>query len=377
MAPLRIENGRLDIDWSTIGLIASRYVGLKVEDGRATAAIDTDIKFIVTAGIVCAANAPRYELVLHASGESTGKASDAASRDLPIAVRIAEKDAQTAGGALRGDLSVSGRPSKNGDAYDVSDMSLNLDSPTCLALYAMNRKTREFRLKFKEERVLKNDLSITQSNNLLIIRLESTDVGAGFDFTQKPNGEAELSFNQGIAKRFVRAAGLHELTQKYMAEMQLNFFRPLSDAGVQIALSPELPVTMAAAAAGFSDPLPEHAKKADALIQAIAEAATPEDRARAVTDLTRFFPQAIFRVAQAAGSTRDPLLKAALQKVIAAHPGIAAAMPFVKLHKLHEDREYLFDIFEHVPLLKDAARARLAVLYGKDYGDDPEVWKKK
>jgi hypothetical protein len=114
---------------------------------------------------------------------------------------------------------------------------------------------------------------------------------------------------------------------------------------------------MAAATTGFSDPLPDAVKKADALIDAISTAPTPEDRAKRVTELTRFFPQAIFHVTQAAQLTGDATLKAALQKAIDGHPGIARALPSVKAQKLHEDNEYLFDIFEHVPLLKDAARA--------------------
>jgi hypothetical protein len=35
--------------------------------------------------------------------------------------------------------------------------------------------------------------------------------------------------------------------------MQLMFVRPLGELGVQIALSPELPVVMAAATTGFSN----------------------------------------------------------------------------------------------------------------------------
>ena len=375
MAPLRVENGRLGVDWSAIGLIAARHAGVKPDGERWVSAIDTDVKFVVNASQSGDANAPEVQIVLHADGgSSTAKASDEKSRDLPISVHIVQK---SDAGGLRGELSTHGRPSKDGQSYDASEMKLNLDSPTCLALYAMNGKTREYRMKFKEERILKLDLSITLTGNMLLIRFENTDIGTGFDFTQQPNGEVALSYSQGEAKKLARAADFHDLIQKFTPELQLNFFRPLSDVGVQIALCPDLPVVMAAAATGFSDPLPANAKKADALIKAIADAALPAERAKAVTDLARYYPQAIQRIAQAAEKAQDPNLKAALQKAIAAHPGIARALPYVKTHLLHEDRDYLFDIFEHVTLLKDAARARLAILDGKDLGDNPEDWKKK
>ena len=378
MAPMRIENGRLSIDWGTVGLIAARHAGVTGEGGRISAAIDTDVKFLVSAatpGNTSATGAPEFQLILHADGGSpAGRSPDEAARDLPISVRIVENGVA---GGLRGEFTVHGKLSKDGQSYDASEMKLNLDSSTCLALYAMNRKTREYRMKFKEDRILKMDLSISDTNNILLIRMENTDVGTGFDFSQKPNGEAELSYSQGETKRLVRASGFHELIQKAAAEMQVNFFRPLSDAGVNLALCPDLPVVMAATVTGFSDPLPESTKKADALIKSVAEAATPVDRAKAVTDVTRYFPQAIQRITQAMEKTDDPNLKAALQKAIAAHPGIARALPYVQLHKLQNDREYLFDIFEHVPLLHDAARARLIIVIGKDFGDNIEDWKKK
>ena len=376
MAPLRIENGRLGIDWGGIGIAPAKIAGVVTADGKSTSTIDTDIKFIVTASVAGAGKQPQFELVLHAKGGSLAPKPGADARDLPLSVAIQEKDA-AANKVLRGELTVRGRLSQNGESYDASEINLNLDSANCLALYSMNRKTRDFRLKFKEERILKADLTITHNNNLLIVRVENTDIGTGFDFTQQPSGEAELSYSDGEAKRFVRAASFHELLQKNAAEVQLNFIRPLGDLGVQIALSPDLPVVMAAAATGFSEPNADTVKKADGMIDAIAAAPTPEDRARRVTELARFYPQAIFHISLVAQSTQDATLKAALQKVVAAHPGIARALPYVKIQKLHEDRGYLLEIFENAPLFKDAARARLAILFGRDYGDDVENWKKQ
>ncbi len=377
MAPMRIENSRLSIDWGSVGLIAARHAGIQVAGDRTVSSIDADVKFVVSAATAANAtgNAPEFQIVLHADGGSpAGRSPDDAARDLPLSVRIVEKGAGT--GGLRGEFSVHGKLSKSGESYDASEMKLNLDSSTCLALFNLNRKTREFRMKFKEDRILKMDLSISESNNILLIKMENTDVGTGFDFSQKPNGEVELSYSDGENKRMIRATGIHELVQKNAADMQLHFFRTLSEAGVNIALCPDLPVVMAAATTGFSDPLAANVQRADGLIKSIAEAESPITRARAVTDLTRYYPQAIFHVTQAAEKATDPNLKAALQKVISAHPGIASAMRYVQFHKLQNDREYLFDIFEHVPLFKDAARARLAIQLGKDFGDNPDDWKK-
>ena len=373
LAPLRIDDGKLGVDWGSIGIIPARHAGIKNGDGRVSSTIDTDVKFLVTAGVPGRAKAPEFELAIHAKGGSQAAQAGADARALTISVELQQKGAA----GLRGEMSAHGRVSPNGEAYDASDMTLHLDSATCLALFSMDRKTRELRLRFKEEKILKADLNISQSNDLLIIRVENTDQGTGFDLTQKSNGEAELTYNQGEAKRFARGTNFRDLLQKHTAEVQLNFIRPLGELGVQIALSPELPVTMAAATTGFSEPLPEVIKTADGLINSIADAPSPEERAKRVTELTRFFPQAIFHVQEAARNAGDPMLKAALQIAIDGHPGIARALPYVKSHKLHEDREYLFDIFENVPLLKNGARARLAVLLGKDYGDDIEAWKKQ
>jgi len=373
MAPLRVENGHLAIDWGGIGIVPAKIAGVSTVDGKATSTIDTDVKFIVTASVVGAGKQPEFEIVLHAEGGALARKAGADARELPLSVALQEKE----GKGLRGELTVHGRLSQNGDSYDANDMTLNLDSASCLALYSMNRKTRDYRLKFKEEKILKADLTITHNNNLLIVRVENTDVGTGFDFTQQPNGEAELSYSDGEAKRFVRAASFHELCQRNTAEVQLNFIRPLGELGVQIALSPDLPVVMAATTTGYSEPNAETVKKADSMIDAIATAPSPEDRARRVTELTRFYPQAIFHVNLVAQTTQDATLKAALQKVIAAHPGIARALPYVKIQKLHEDRDYLLDLFENAPLFKDAARTRLAAILGKDYGDDVENWKKQ
>lgn len=373
MAPLRIDEGKLGVDWGSIGIIGAKHAGITTAGGRASSTIDTDVKFLITAGVPGAGKAPEFELVLNAKGGSSALQAGGDARALPISVGLKQKGAE----GLRGELTVRGRLSQNGESYDASDITLNLDSSTCLALYTMNRKTRDFRLKFKEEKILKADLSITQNNDLLIVRVENTDVGTGFDLTQKSNGEAELSFSEGEAKRFVRGASFRELLQKHTMEMQLNFIRPLGELGVQIALNPDLPVTMAAATTGFSEPRPDVSTKADEMINGLADAPSPEERAKRVTELARFFPQAIFHIREAAENSRDPNLKAALQRAIEAHPGIARALPYVKAQKLHEDREYLFDIFENVPLFKDAARARLTVLLGKDYGDDIEAWKKQ
>ena len=380
MAPLRIVDGRLDIDWTSVGIVPAKVAGLVETNGTYSSQISSVVKFNIAlpapAGATRATQSD-FDIMLNIEGGTRKLQSlDAALKpgEIPIVANISEKDPT---GLLHGFLRARGVPARGNADFDFSEIKLNLDSATCLLVYELNRQKREFNLRFKEERVLEYNLSITQSLNILLIHFENLNANGGFNFTQKPHGEVELSYDKGATKAFVRGENLRDAIQKHAAEIQMNFLRPLADAGVQIALSIDLPVVMAAATTGFSEPLPEIAKKADALISAIAISATAEERARAVTELTRFYPQAIYHVFQASEKETNPDLKTVLKRVIAAHPGIIRAVPFVLAKKIHEDRAYQFDLFEHAPLFKDAARARLAVLLGKDYGDNPDAWKGK
>lgn len=379
MAPLRIVEGRLDVDWTVVGRVDAKVAGVGPEGGKGVIKISRDVKFAI-ATPNAAANAPAAEVLLHIEGGSANAAAYAppGPGDVALVCNITEKDA--AAGSLRGFLRARGALSRDGSgALDVAAMNLNMDSPTCVSIYELNRQAQELTLKFKEEKVLKFDLSITQTKNSLLIHYENLDAHGAFEFTQMQNGEVELTFDKeekGGAKGTIRGASLKDMIQHFTPVAQVSFLRPLSDAGVQIALSPDLPVVMAAATTGFSEPLPEVAKKADALITAIGFAITPEERARAVTELTRLYPQAIYHIFHAAEKETNADVKAALKKVLLAHPGIMRAVPYVQANKLHEDRAYLFELFEQAPFFKDAARARLAVLLGKDYGEKVEDWKK-
>jgi hypothetical protein len=295
-----------------------------------------------------------------------------------VAARRAALDIIRAEGGigLGGQFKALGNMAADGLNFEATRMKLNLDSDTCLALYDVDARKRTLDFKFKEERALRFDLSMSLERNILLIHYETTDVNQGFDFTQKPGGEAELTYDQGTEKRTIRGDNLRELIQANPADVQLNFLRTLSECGVRLALSPDLPTVMAAATTGFSDPGPAAAQEADARIKAVELAASPEERARAVTDLTRIVPQAIFRIQTAARNEADANVKVALEKALAAHPGIARALPYVQAQRLQNDREYLLTILEKVPLLKDAARARLTALVGKDFGDDPTAWRK-
>lgn len=97
MAPMRIENGRLSVDWGAVGLIAARHAGVSDTGDRAHSTIDKDVKFLVRATTGGTADTPQFELTLHASGGSPQNLSaDDAARDMPISVGISENQPRAA-----------------------------------------------------------------------------------------------------------------------------------------------------------------------------------------------------------------------------------------------------------------------------------------
>jgi hypothetical protein len=219
-------------------------------------------------------------------------------------------------------------------------------------------------------------------NRKLIIRVDPIlGLSVGFitspfnvAFSQMPGGPATLSVRMRDASTIsCAAADFESLLKAHADKLQIYFLRPLADMGVQIAPHKYLPPVMAAATVGYSRPPPDLAKQATDLIAKLS-AEKPEDRDAAAADLTKLYPRAIFTILEAE-KTAEGEVKARLQKVIAAHPGIAKARAFVEKEKLHEDRAYIIDIFATVPFFKDAAHARLITLYHNvDYGDDPKSW---
>ncbi|MCW8133482.1 MAG: hypothetical protein KIS92_24270 [Planctomycetota bacterium] len=191
--------------------------------------------------------------------------------------------------------------------------------------------------------------------------------------TQAPDGSARLMLLQGDAILVHDAAAFEGLLKEAPDKLQIHLLRQLADVGITLPPSRFLPVCMAAATSGFGASSPEAAKQADELIAKLS-AEKPEDRDAATGALIRLYPFAVRKLSAAADSAENADVKARLAKVVAAHPGIAKALPWVEAQKLHEDRAYLREILARVPFFKAAARQRLAELYGKDYGDDAAAW---
>lgn len=209
----------------------------------------------------------------------------------------------------------------------------------------------------------------------IIVRFENPAQKLDLHFTVTPDG----AFN-GECKRDGNAIPLEGATfvavlQSEPAKLQVHFLRPLTDLGVSLALHKYLPIAMAAATSGFGAPAPEHTKRADQLLERLKSEEAAE-REAAMADLIKHFPFAVKYLSDAAEKADDPESKMRLAKVLAAHPGIAKALPWVRNQKLQEDHVYLLDLLAHVPMFKASARQRLTELYGKDYGDDPKDWPK-
>jgi hypothetical protein len=145
--------------------------------------------------------------------------------------------------------------------------------------------------------------------------------------------------------------------------------------GVTLEPAPDYPVVMALATTGFSEGDQKTAEKVDELIKKLSEGG---EAARETTkELIKLFPLAITHITQAAAKAENPEIKNMLEQVVAAHPTIAAWRPYVEKNKLHEDRKYLLGIMSDAPFFKAAARARLAILFGKDYGAEVADWPKQ
>ncbi|GMV83503.1 MAG: hypothetical protein AMXMBFR7_46870 [Planctomycetota bacterium] len=165
------------------------------------------------------------------------------------------------------------------------------------------------------------------------------------------------------------------LLMRDTARVQINLLRPFTDAGIGLAPSAYWPPAMAIAVTGFTPPNPELVPRLEALVQRL-QSEKREDRDAATAELIKLYPLGVKFLDDAAAKAEAPESKLRLQRVLLAHPTIQQLKPWVAEQKLHEDRAYLMDLFVNAPLFKAAARARLAELLGKDYGDEPAAWPK-
>jgi hypothetical protein len=159
----------------------------------------------------------------------------------------------------------------------------------------------------------------------------------------------------------LRAGSFRDLVREQTGAVQQNLLRPLADLGVSIEPSPDLPVVMALAASGYSEPDPATLQKINALVPQLGD---KDDavRLKAKTELIKLFPLAIQHITELSRSTQDPALKEQFAAVIAAHPGIAHVREYVEHSALQNNRDYLNGIVTGVPLFREAAKMRLAEL---------------
>lgn len=283
---------------------------------------------------------------------------------LPRPGKIFEEVMQKAGGNFSG----------GGSSMSGARIELSRTGPNLHGRLTLDRTEGEFQCWFKEQAGDGRFFSFESDKNVgLVIRLTQPATKTSLLFVQAPEGLVALVSSRDKEMTTVAAENFLELLRKETQKVQTLFLRPLAELGLEPPMSPYLPVAMTLACSGFSAPAPEIAQRADALIAKLG-AEDMDVREKATQELIELFPQAIQHLMQARDRTEDAEVRARLSKVAGAHPTIAKARPVVEALKLHEDKAYLLNILKTVPLLKAPARARLAQLYGKDYGEDPGAW---
>ncbi len=199
---------------------------------------------------------------------------------------------------------------------------------------------------------------VSKDGDIQELTLTTLDAKEVLSLTQNENGASLAPL--GNSPPF-HAGSFRDLMRQNTGPVQSGLLHPLAELGVTIELSPDLPVVMALAASGYSAADPAIVAKINALLPQL----TDKDEvvsSKAKADLNKLFPLAIKHLTGLAKSTTDAALKAQLESMIAAHPGIAKAREYVEKNQLQNKRDYLKSIVDGVPLLKDAAAMRLKEL---------------
>lgn len=264
----------------------------------------------------------------------------------------------------------------SGGGSSGSQSNWHIDKNTVSGRTESDSATGYFKLQVTEKACAQRILVVEDDKDLgFTVRLAERTTGNSLIFIQAPKGGVTLVVTEGGNTSSFTGKDFADLLRKHPAETQVKFLRPLAGIGIESPLHPLLPPVMAAATTGFSEGAAEHVSQADALVAKLAdEDAAVRDEATGA--LIKLYPFAVNHVRSAEARTEDTETKMRLKKVIAAHPTIEKALEFVKEKKLHEDKAYLLDLLANVPFFRKSAQARLAVLYGKDYGEDASKWPK-
>jgi hypothetical protein len=209
----------------------------------------------------------------------------------------------------------------------------------------------------------------------LSLRLEISESKQLCDLRQEKNGHIFLDLTRDGKRTSYEAPTFDALLKQAPDQIQLGFIRPLAEIGIQMPTTPYLPVVMARATSGYADAAPEIGAQVAADIRKLS-LDDADARDAATLALIKLFPLAVKQIADAEAAMPDQEAKLRLQRVIAAHPGIAKFKTYVETEKLQDNKAYLLDLFANVKFFKQSAHQRLIALYGNDYGDDPANWPK-
>ena len=294
--------------------------------------------------------------------EDHGVKLDAATLELvrkiaPLAITNERLDLDLAALNARGEDEVRGGTKVLSKSTSVdADARINVDST-------------EFSLSLEEKDPPHRKVFMVRSiRDGFAVNIEDTATQSAVRFAEPNSGEISLTISNGGQSTVIKAATFVAMIQQEPVKVQLALLHPLADWGIDLALHPSLPVVIAAAVSGFCDPAPAVAGKVDALIQQLRDGNTD-----ATGPLTKIYPMAIARIKYAAEWEKDPKVRDALAKVIASHPGIARAIPYVLQNRLHEDKKYLESLTK-IPLFREAAESVLRTLKSIPKYYDEEGW---
>ena len=246
------------------------------------------------------------------------------------------------------------------DAMWIGSAPGMLNKDIKINAFIQNPEKHAFLINMVEQSVTGREfeLNVHGSELELSVRLPSQERAATLH--QDDTGVTFTTTN-GKIQTPIHTKTFRELVRKNTGEVQGQLLRPLADMGITLDLAPDLPVVMALASSGYSDPDAATLEKITPLI-ADLKSDGAETHDKAVGALTRLYPLAIRYIDTLSRTSEDTAIKSGLLAVIAAHPGIQRMRPFVEKSGLQNDRKYLQGIVDEVPLLSNTAKMRLAEL---------------
>jgi hypothetical protein len=269
-----------------------------------------------------------------------------------------------------------------GGAGNWSSSSSSMNSKTTVhaeyggltADFTFDPEARTFHLKLVEKQEPQRTLAVEEDGGSgLTLRYADPSRRTDLLFTQTPKGQIRGTVSFREEKAELAAESLEALLRADPWKAERFVFGILRELGIQTPLHELMPEVVAVATGWYSAPPAAAAKKAEALIAQLS-ADDHDVREQAHAELDRCYLQALWTIRQALANPKDEEAKVRLARITAAHPELERLRAFVEEKQLHVDQVYLHDLMKNAPAFKEAARARLAALLGKDHGDDPAAW---